>query len=299
MAFGGNSSAEAAVALAAALTWGTGDFSGGMAVKAAGNSLDSALRVVMLGHAVSLAALLVIVSLTHGGVPHGWPLAWGLIAGLFGGLSLSAFYMALARGTMGPSAAVSGLLAAAIPALVSSFLEGVPGALRLVGFALAALAIWFIAATDAEDPPGTLALAVVGGLGFGGYFVALRLANPLGIFEPMALARIGSFTTCTVLWILVRGLSMRKQASQPAQERASFTWRAAAWAMGIAVFDTGGNLLYIIATHMGRMDIAAVLASLYPAGTILLAALLLGERLTRKQLAGMALAVVAVVMITW
>lgn len=299
MTLGASSSAEAAVALAAAFTWGAGDFSGGMAVKAAGNTLDSALRVVMLAHATSLAVLLAIVFLTHRPIPHGWPLAWGLIAGLVGGISLSAFYMALARGTMGPSAAVSGLLAAAIPALVSSFLEGAPGGLRLAGFALAALAIWAIAATDVADPPGTMALAVIGGLGFGVYFVALRLTNPLGIFEPLALARTGSFTTSAFLWLLVRSRS--KSASvkpSPSQAPARFSRRAVAWAMGIALFDTGGNLLYVIATRMGRLDIAAVLASLYPAGTILLAALLLHERLTRKQLAGMALAVVAVIMIT-
>jgi drug/metabolite transporter (DMT)-like permease len=73
---------------------------------------------------------------------------------------------------------------------------------------------------------------------------------------------------------------------------------AAIWAMGAVVMDTSGNLLFIAATRAGRLDVAAVLASLYPASTILLAAWTLHERPTRRQAAGMAVAVAAVVMIT-
>jgi drug/metabolite transporter (DMT)-like permease len=73
---------------------------------------------------------------------------------------------------------------------------------------------------------------------------------------------------------------------------------AVGWAMGVAVLDTGGNLLFLTATRMGRLDVAAVLASLYPAGTILLAGWRLKERPTRRQVAGMVVALAAVVMIT-
>jgi drug/metabolite transporter (DMT)-like permease len=73
--------------------------------------------------------------------------------------------------------------------------------------------------------------------------------------------------------------------------------RAVGWALGTALLDTSGNLLFLAATRAGRLDVAAVLASLYPASTILLAALALGERPTRRQALGMVTAVVAVVMI--
>lgn len=282
-----NSPAGAAVALAAAAAWGGGDFSGGMGVKAAGGTTTAALRVIMLGHAVSLVVLLAVCWLIHAPHPAGAPLAWSLIAGVTAAISLAAFYIALSRGTMGPSAAISGLLAAAIPAVVSSFVEGSPGLLRLFGFALAAAAIWAIAAGDTTDTTSTLLLATLGGLGFGVYFVALRFANPLGVFEPMALARAASLSTCAVLWLFLRN-------SGPSQ----LNRKAVFYALGIALLDTGGNLLFIAATRMGRLDVAAVLASLYPAGTILLAAWRLHERPTRKQLAGMALALVAVVMVS-
>jgi drug/metabolite transporter (DMT)-like permease len=301
-------SANILLALAAAASWGGGDFSGGMGVKAAGGTTAGALRVVLIAHASSLAVLLAILSLQHAALPHGAPLVWGLVAGVTAGISLTAFYIALARGAMGGSAALSGLLAAAIPAAVSSVLEGLPTALRIVGFVLALAAIWLIAAgpspeadhaVDGSEPSessrATLVLALIGGIGFGIYFVALRLANPLGVLEPMAVARSASLVTCALLLAVV---SVRSRASAVGQAQTRLTRMAVVWAMGVALLDTGGNLLFIAATRTGRLDIAAVLASLYPAGTILLAAWHLHERPTRRQLTGMAIAAAAVVMIT-
>jgi drug/metabolite transporter (DMT)-like permease len=292
--------------VAAAAVWGGGDFSGGMGVKAAGGSTAGALRVVVIAHASSLAVLLAILLFEHAPFPHGAPMVWGLVAGVTAGVSLTAFYIALARGAMGASAAVSGLLAAAIPAAVSSGIEGVPGGLRLAGFALALAAIWMIAAGPSpeatqtvdgsaprDSPRVTMALAIVGGVGFGIYFVALRLANPLGVLEPVALARMGSLLTCVLLLMaaMVRGRGGSATAMR-------LTRSAVGWALGVALLDTGGNLLYIAATRAGRLDIAAVLASLYPAATILLAAWHLHERPTRRQVAGMTIAAAAVVMVT-
>jgi drug/metabolite transporter (DMT)-like permease len=278
-----------------------------MGVKAAGGSTAGALRIVVIAHSSSLAVLLAILIVQHARLPHGAPLLWGLVAGATAGISLTAFYIALARGAMGGSAALSGLLAAAIPAAVSSFLEGVPAPQRIAGFVLALAAIWLIAAghspesehaIDGSEPSessrATLVLALIGGIGFGIYFVGLRLANPLGVLEPVALARAASLVTCA---LLLAGLSLRSKRASGATPAGKVTRRAVVWALGVAVLDTGGNLLYIAATRSGRLDIAAVLASLYPAGTILLAAWHLHERPTRRQLTGMAIAAAAVVMI--
>ena len=302
-------SANILLALAAAASWGGGDFSGGMGVKAAGGSTSGALRVVLIAHASSLAVLVAILSLEHAPLPHGAPLVWGLIAGVTAGISLTAFYIALARGAMGGSAALSGLLAAAIPAAVSSVIEGLPTGLRIVGFVLALAAIWLIAAgpspesahaVDGSEPSEssrmTLVLALIGGIGFGIYFVALRLANPLGVLEPMAVARSASLVTCALLLAVVSVRSRAASGERPPATK--LTRMVVIWAMGVALLDTGGNLLFIAATRMGRLDIAAVLASLYPAGTILLAAWHLHERPTRRQVMGMAIAAAAVLMIT-
>lgn len=287
--------ASAGLALLSAAAWGGGDFAGGMGVKATGGSTTGALRVVAAAHAVSLLVLLVVLEARHTAWAWSAPLIWGLVAGVAAGLSLSAFYLALARGAMGAAAAVSGLLAAGIPAIVAVWVEGAPTSLRLLGFGVAAAAIWMIAAgpAPADAKVQSLWLPVGAGVGFGLYFVALRFANPLGVIEPMALARMGSLVTCLVLLAFVRG-----GRGTTAPQGLWITPRAWAWALGVAVLDTAGNMLFLAATRAGRLDVAAVLASLYPASTILLAAAVLKERPGRQQLWGMAVAVVAVVLIT-
>jgi len=288
---------NALLALAAAVLWGGGDFSGGMGAKNAGGTMGGALRVILVSHAASFAVLVAIARVRGDSFPHGAPLAWGIGAGVAGGISLACFYVALSRGAMGASAALSGLLAAAIPAIVSAVSEGSPGALRIAGFLVAGVAIWMIAAgPNAEAVPakaGTVWLAMVAGAGFGVYFVALRMAGVAGVVWPMATARIGSLTVCSFMLL---GLS--SNSGNPEMARGRLTQAAVRWALTTALLDTSGNLLFIAATRAGRLDVAAVLASLYPATTILLAAWMLSERPTRRQGLGMAVAAAAVIMIT-
>ena len=275
-------------ALLAAGLWGVGDFSGGMGAKRAGGTAGAALRVVLLSHGTSLLVLLGLAYAKGDPFPHGWVLASGLAAGVAGGLSLTAFYVALARGAMGASAAISGLLAAAIPVAIAMVADGLPGWRRGAGFVVAGAAIWLIAAGDAgREQAGTMALAIGAGAGFGLYFVALKYAGPGGLIWPMATARVGSLTTCGLILLTLRGRAGPAVLSR----------RVALWVLSTALFDTSGNLLFIAATWAGRMDVAAVLASLYPASTILMAAGMLGEWPTRRQRWGMAVAGVAVVMI--
>lgn len=288
---------NALLALAAAALWGGGDFSGGMGAKHAGGTMGAALRVVLLSHAMSFTVLLAVAGLRGDVFPYGAALAWGVGAGVAGGLSLTCFYIALSRGAMGTSAALSGLLAAAIPAGVSMIQEGSPGLLRVAGFCLAGAAIWLIAAGESpeavEADPGTMWMAIVAGAGFGVYFVALKMAGSAGLVWPMATARMGSLSVCGVvllgLMVKTRGLGAGAATVNKAVVR---------WAGSTALLDTSGNLLFLAATRAGRLDVAAVLASLYPASTILLAAWTLHEKPTRRQGFGMAVAVVAVVMIT-
>ena len=284
-----------------------------MGSKASGGSVAGAIRFVIVSHLISLVVLVGILVGMHAGIPHGVAILWAMVGGLTGALGLVAFYIALSRGGMGVSAAVSGLLAAAIPALVSSSLEGAPGAMRLAGFVLAGGAIWLIAAGDSpeKDFPeakgaagSTMGLAVFAGVAFGIYFVALKLSNPLGLVMPMTIARMSSVVLCSVVLagMAVRGRvspvepkSQNRDLGRPVHGRWTAGWR---WAFGVALLDTGGNVLFLVASRMGRLDVASVLASLYPAGTILLAAWYLHERPTRRQGLGMVAALAAVAMIT-
>jgi len=303
---------NAFLSLGAALCWGGGDFGGGMGVKRLGGSVRGALLVVLLGHSLSLAFVGPAAWLHGDPFPHGAPLYWGLAGGAVAALSLMAFYIALSAGHMGSAAAISGLLCAAVPAIVSAYTEGAPGILRLLGFALAAIAIWRIAAPGAEDgakhtsdplfEPGDIdrssyhrssLLALLGGLGFGFYFVSLKYAGSAGVLWPMGTSRIGSTTTCALSLLFLYATKTAVPTETPRLNRKTLLWITAG-----AGLDTAGNLLFIAATRFGRLDVAAVISSLYPASTILLAAWLLRERTTRRQMVGMLLALPAVVLIT-
>lgn len=292
--------ANAVFGLLAALFWGGGDFSGGMGAKHAGGSLGGALRVILLSHSASFCILLTLALLRGDTFPHGAPLLWGISAGVIGGLSLAFFYIALARGAMGAAAAISGLLAAAIPAIVAIVSDGSPGSAQLLGFIIAGIAIWIVAAAPTgvlESPAikpaaSTTLLAIISGAGFGVYFVALKMAGAAGVIWPMATARMGSITTCSI-FVLVLTITNRKAVTPIKLPKAAFLW-----ALSTALLDTCGNLFFISATRAGRLDIAAVLASLYPATTILLAGLVLKERFSKRQAVGMAIAAIAIVMIT-
>lgn len=288
--------ASALYALFAAAFWGMGDFSGGMSVKSAPSGaapIPTALRVVLFSHLTSFTVLIALVLALHQPFPSGESLVWGVAAGILAGSSLAAFYIALSRGAMGTSAALSGLLAAAIPSTLSILLEGSPGFHRLVGFLIAAIAIWLIAAGPAQkEARSTTLLAVSAGIGFGLYFAALKYA---GAHTPalwtMASARTGSISICAFTLLAFR-------AAGKSVTPIRIPRRMILWILSTALFDTSGNLLFVLATRAGRLDIASVLASLYPAGTILLAAATLGERPSRRQLTGMAIATAAVILIT-
>ena len=292
--------ANALFGLLAALFWGGGDFSGGMGAKQAGGTLRGALRIILLSHSASFCILLALALVRGDSFPHGAPLLWGIFAGVVGGLSLAFFYIALARGAMGAAAAISGLLSAAVPASFAIFSEGSPGTLHLLGFVIAGVAIWMVAAAPAgvleaqaiKPDISTNLLAVGSGAGFGVYFIALKMAAASGVVWPMATARMGSITTCG-LFVLCLSFT-NEQPTAPIR----LAKPAVLWALSTALLDTCGNLLFISAARAGRLDVAAVLASLYPATTILLAGFILKERFSRRQGLGMAIAAVAIVMIT-
>lgn len=294
----------AALALLAAGSWGGADFAGGLAARRA-----SPFATVAIAHGLSLTLLAALVIWLQLPPPSSHIRVLGLWSGLIGGLALVLLYEALALGKMGLSAAIAGLLTAAIPVIYSFLTDGLPQPLQLTGFALAGIAIWLIAAAPGgKAHPRGLLLAALAGIGFGVFFILLKLAGKSGVVWPLLYARLASFALTTVIYAAT--VLLRRKSPQPATGAARPTSATATELRPLlapmflllvalsCVFDTGGNLLYTMATRVGRLDVAAVLSSLYPAGTILLAAWLLKERSTRTQTLGMALALGAVVLIT-
>jgi drug/metabolite transporter (DMT)-like permease len=299
--------ATVALGLASAAIWGTSDFVGGIVARRLPSS-----AVVTLSHSLSLA-LLVSLALMHASA---WPdtrsAVYGALAGVACGTGVMVLYKALALGGMGLTAAVSGVLAAVLPVLWAFSTEGLPRVPQLAGIVLAAVAIWMIArAPGSPSSKQAILLGAAAGASFGCLFILLKLAGRGGVLWPLAWSRLASATLAAIVtWIGTRRMGARRIGTRPTggakvgaklDARPKLAWPG--WAvLGLiaiaGIFDASGNTFYTIATRLGRLDIAAVLSSLYPASTILLAAVLLKERTTRSQAAGMALALVAVVLIS-
>ena len=297
--------ATVALGLASAAIWGTSDFVGGIVARRLPSS-----AVVTLSHSLSLA-LLVSLALIH---KSAWPdtrsAVYGVLAGVACGTGVMVLYKALALGGMGLTAAVSGVLAAVLPVLWAFSTEGLPRLPQLAGIVLAAVAIWMIArAPGSPSSKQAILLGAAAGASFGFLFILLKLAGRGGVLWPLAWSRLASATLAAIVtWIGTRRIGARRigtpvgaKVDAKLDARPKLLWPG--WAvLGLiaiaGIFDASGNTFYTMATRLGRLDIAAVLSSLYPASTILLAAVLLKERTTRSQAAGMALALVAVVLIS-
>ena len=284
-----NSSGTAAgLGLMSAASWGGSDFVGGVGARRA-----PALLVVASGHIFSLIVLLAICLGMRLAVPGHRYLFFAALGGFEGSLALAVFYRALAMGAMGLTAALTGLLTALVPVLFSLFHDGLPTPLTAVGLAMGLTAIWLISHVQpakkdgtkgASTPPAALLLGALAGVGFGLQLVLFKMASPGGMLWVMTSARAAG-----VLAMLMFLLAMPPKGP----------WRGF-WLTGIAAgaLDTVGNLFYIQATRYGRLDVAALVCSLYPGGTILLAAFVLREWPTRRQIAGMALALAAVALLS-
>jgi drug/metabolite transporter (DMT)-like permease len=186
---------------------------------------------------------------------------------------------------MGINSTLTGVLAAAFPVLVAAVTQGVPPALRLTGFVLAVAGIWCLSRpAGAMQRPRGLGLAALAGLSFGGFYVLISQVRGPSVFWPLAVA------TTTGLFIMVGLAAARGQPLCPPRG-----------VIGVAllagILDAGGSACFVLAARAGRVDVAAVLGSLYPAFTVLLARVVLDERLTRTQTAGLVAAIAALPLI--
>ena len=267
-----------ALGLAAALTWGTADFAGGLATR----RLD-AFATVFLSQIVGgiLAASIAVV--TGERFPATSDILWAVAAGAIGATGLAAFYRGLATGRIGVVAPVAGVLAAAIPVAVGSVLEGAPGPLKLAGFGAGFAAVALVSTSSGEGRHG-IDLAVVAGIGFGLFYVLIDRVTEGFVFWPLFWARLAS-VLLTLTIVTARRTSVRPSV------------QAARLVVIAGCLDLGGNALFVAASQLGRLDVASVLSSLYPVATVGLAALVLKERIRPIQAIGIGLAGLATVLI--
>lgn len=274
--------AGAALGLASAASWGAGDFTGGLASRR-----SPVLGVLAVGQAAGVSAIAALALATGEPLPPVVSVAWGAAAGAAGAVGLAALYRGLAIGRMGLVAPLSAVLSAAIPVALGAVSLGVPAPVRLLGFAFALAGIWLVAGAGGGEPErGTagLGLALVAGVGFGGFLVLMDRGARGGTFWPLAAARATSLGLA-----LAAALASRRPWAPPR--------RALPLVLSSGVLDAGGNAFFVLATQAGRMDVAAVTSSMYPASTVALAALVLRERMSRRQATGVAAVLVAIALI--
>ncbi len=271
----------ASLSLGAAAVWGGGDFAGGIATKRA-----NVFRVVAGAHACGLLLMLLLTWLTGEPFPPGSSLQWGVVAGISGAFGIAALYKGLAVGRMGVVAPVASVITGILPVLVGIRTEGMPDRLQLAGFALALVSIWLVARPSGEiNSHYGLGLAVLAGLLFGLFLVAGKQAGHHGVFWPLVAAR----TASTLLMLIIVAFSPRD--SRPLRT-------ALVPILISGLLDSAANAMFIAATRHGRLDVAAVLSSLYPASTVILARVLLKERLSVTQNAGIVGALLSVALIS-
>ena len=270
------------LALAAAVTYGSADFLGGLASRRA-----STLLVTLVAQSAGLAVVLPIALVLRTPADPA-SLAWGAASGVFGCIGIVAFFRALASGAMSAAAPVTAVVGAALPVVAGLLLGERPGFGAWAGIAAGLVAVATISwggERSGGAGRGSLGLAVVAGVGFGLFFTALSRAAPTSGLWPLFAGRIGSLSLLAVVLLAGR---------MP-------VWRAKPAALGMAVVsgtvDMTANVFFLLATRQGELALVAVLTSLYPAATVLLALVVLRERLRRSQLAGVALALLAVALI--
>jgi drug/metabolite transporter (DMT)-like permease len=284
--------------LAAAVLYGSGDFLGGMATRRA-----HVLTVLTL---VETAAVIVAVAVAVvSGGPASLPgLAWGFSAGVIGGLGLIIFYVGLAAGPMSVVAPVSGLVATVLPVAVALAEGERPGVGVYAGALLCLVAIVLASSASETDGPGdpglarpprrlgrAIAFGTAAGVSFGLFFLLIRNAGQSGEVWPVAAGRIGELAIVLAAAAVLRPGLMRGIGGGI---RGGIPLAAAS----AGVIDVLANLCYVAATRIGAFGLAVVLASLYPGVTVLLARVVLGERLRWIQRVGLGLAAIGILLVT-
>ncbi|TSD97228.1 DMT family transporter [Skermania sp. ID1734] len=269
-----------ALALAAAVGYGVSDFVGGVAARRV-----QALRVVIVSYPLSVLIVAMIAPL-FGGTVSGAALLWGAASGVASGLAVWWFYLALASGPMAVVSPLTAVLVAGIPVFVGVAVGERPSALAFAGIVLALLAV---ALVSKESHPGaelrftpTVAWLTVGsGLAFAFAFICLHKIDAGSGMWPLLASRI---TATVVVWAVALGTGQfRAPRGEPLR-----------LAVYVSFLDVVANAAMLYAFHGGYLSLVSVIGSLYPAATVLLAMMLLGERVSRVQQAGMVLALSAV-----
>ena len=289
--------------LLAGVTYGAADFIGGLASRR-----SSTLSVVVISQFSGLVVLLALLPVLPAASPSRIDLVWGLLAGLGGAAGITLLYRGLAIGRMSLVSPITAVVAAIVPFAAGLLEHERPSLTALIGVAIALIAVVLVSATDMPGEPASNAApglvgfpgprvtaaavrtwwlqpglieAVLSGIGIGIFYVLIARTGRYAGLWPLACSRSASMgVLVAVALISKRSLAPQRTGVPPI--------------VFAGVIDMFANALFLIATRFGMLSIVAVLASLYPASTVLLARTVLHEKLSRLQLAGVACALAAI-----
>jgi drug/metabolite transporter (DMT)-like permease len=275
------------LALFGAVSYGVSDFVGGLASRR-----TTVWPVAVLSCAGAFVCALVLAVVVPGH-PHTSDIVWGLLAGIGSGAGTAFLYRGLAGGRMGVVAPVSGVGATVLPVLIGVSGGDRPSVLAWLGILVALPGIWLVSKED-RGPAGDTAWAATGssglldgvaaGIGFGMLFAALGQIPASAGYWPFAANQLTSVLAVTIACFALGGDPVPRVGEQ---------W----WGLASGVLAAAAGLGFLLATHHGLLSVSAVLTALYPAFTVLLAAVVLREHVHRVQAAGLALCAVTVVLV--
>jgi drug/metabolite transporter (DMT)-like permease len=279
------------LAIASAVFYGAADFTGGLTSRRAG-----AIPVVVLSQFSGMVLLALLLPFLPTASPSRLDLLWGVVAGLTGGIGVALLYRALAIGSMAVVAPTTAVCAVAIPVVVSVLLGERPAPLAVGGIFLGISSIVLVSQqhtapqSDSRHTASTRKLplgvgtALASGVAIGFFFLALARTEPDAGMWPLLVARLVSVALFGGVAIATRR-SLRMPIG------------VAALVILAGTIDMLANALYLLAARQGPLSIVVTLSSLYPASTVLLARLVLHERLNLLQITGVGCALAAVVLI--
>jgi len=267
-----------------AVIWGSGDFAGGLATRKI-----SAFQALFLS-AISGMVVLLFCALAWGeSLPSQADMLWSAAGGIGGAMGVIALYRGLSLGNTALVAPTTAVTATLVPVLYQLLRGDPPSTGQMAAFAVALLGIWLVSQSSNGDRARRWEgfwLALLSGCGFGSFFVLVGQVGQGALFAPLVVARSAALGLSLVL------LGLRRE--RPPDLKRYPMGRLAVLA---GALDAGGNIFYLQAAQLTRLDVAAVLSSLYPAMTVILAGAVTREAIGRRQWLGVVLCLTAVILI--
>jgi drug/metabolite transporter (DMT)-like permease len=285
------------LAVLSSVSYGAADFAGAMAAKS-----TSSTAVTTLVQAVSLITLGAVLILDPPAATRAADLGWGAVGGVGTAVALACFYRALAIGPMSVAAATTALVGALVPLVAGVLFGERPSGVTWLGIAASIPAAVLVSAGGAghghlrlatpreqvfmrAQQMFTIQLSVIAGLGFGVFFVALSRTGPESGLYPLVGARAASIA------VLMTAIALARSWGGVARSSVGYVVVA-------GVLDCAANSCYLLALEDGDLTWVSAVVSLYPTTTVLLAGVVVRERISRLQFVGLLLAGVALAMVT-